>query len=753
MISNDKTLLCYFGRKMLIFYKSLFDSINSKAAMIVIDEELFKQKAIESIKFLKEKKEYQTDYDHFLTLFNEVGTDYELSKKNTNANKFVALAIAVFQVLLANKVMVSNQVNAHLENEACSGYYEQIKKNLPNYQGNPSVYFSKQDDLWNNVKILFNDIGLILSIPCKGSGAYRYVRYPYSQRIIEPSAFREYCNKIDNLNSRIDYDISSLGHELNVQEKNFDLISSYLYQVYLLKRSTSFVNEEEYENYGELIFDERTGKLFSVEFDYDILMSNTFSSRQIFFYKTEDDGFWSSRQRSDCDVGVLTKKIFRESFPPTNQSIQCSNSDYCFICYSSSILITNKDLRLLFYPQKRSGRNIPERINYKVLYGVKASGRNTYVKESAPAIHFLDIICDRCRILQNEKQLQVLKVSNNVLDLSKNMDNIDYGEVEIEPLTNNESNNNKRKIVIFFEKYNFRSTKAFAEGLSGIGWNIKSLQPDNCYYKNSYTLEGLMLKRNENQSNNKHVKYDTIEFPIVNCGLEYPPSPGTDNEIIKGHLKNILNVFCIGSNEITLEQVFIELIRRLNISIQTITLGYFLRCYRLLKRIVLEEYLEDEVLYIIFYSRILTPYIKRVEYVKGIYSDSDREKYFKGIKVYGKNENRRQRLFFTLKNFKEFLSETSRSISFSALLNREYCMGNFYGIDYVEYCEIFCRIDQLGYSFSFDNDNSITCEFDLSNVVASEVRMISEIDYSKFQNNNETCGGTFKVPQTNGKTY
>ena len=53
--------------------------------------------------------------------------------------------------------------------------------------------------------------------------------------------------------------------------------------------------------------------------------------------------------------------------------------------------------------------------------------------------------------------------------------------------------------------------------------------------------------------------------------------------------------------EITLEQVFIELIRRLNISIQTITLGYFLRCYRLLKRIVLEEYLEDEVLYIIFY--------------------------------------------------------------------------------------------------------------------------------------------------------
>lgn len=219
-LQKAQNLLKLLGDELLHYY--LYEVFpNTNAIKLVIDEKSFYrlcQKAAEEYakKYTPSYLDYSFEYDDFSTAFDLVKTNfdkYDDSTLNELNNQPRALAIAVYQVLIAYKTIDDI---SDLERE--KGYYAQLRKVYSSFD---SSYFEKQDKLWAEVKKLFERNGKnILDFPQEKKVSYRYVQYPLNQKII----------KIQDINAAYNYFEKKLDKNKELSFIDFQKLPFNTYQ-------------------------------------------------------------------------------------------------------------------------------------------------------------------------------------------------------------------------------------------------------------------------------------------------------------------------------------------------------------------------------------------------------------------------------------------------------------------------------------------------------------------------------------------
>ncbi|MBO5826813.1 MAG: hypothetical protein J6R03_09350, partial [Treponema sp.] len=271
-LEDSKKLLKLIGDEFIDLYLNELFKFKQNV-ILLIDDTTFYLRCINAVNKMNSLYSTNYSYEDCLDAYDNIHTNfivYENESLQKN-NQLTALAIAVYQVLLAYKELPGN-VNPESEN----GYYSQLKDNYPSLRvnGNFSNYFHYQSEMWETVKQLFLQNSKNLLIPEKTTDGYRNVKYPHSQRVLTPGQFRLLCSKFQKLPSNKNYSILDFATLFSNDLQGLpqkDFITTLLYNAY--KSVKSYEKPKYYstndESIGILYFDE-DGNLTDEYTDIDI---------------------------------------------------------------------------------------------------------------------------------------------------------------------------------------------------------------------------------------------------------------------------------------------------------------------------------------------------------------------------------------------------------------------------------------------------------------------------------------------------
>ncbi len=727
MISLDdsRKLLKLVGEEFLDFYLNETFKFQQNIKLL-IDETTFYLKCNLAVSHMNQLYSTNYAYEDCLEAFDNIQTNFivytnESLRRN---NQLIALAIAVYQVLLAYKELPEN-MNPESEN----GYYYQLKDNYPSLRikGNFSNYFHNQIEMWETVKQLFSDNKKTLLIPTKSNGVYKNVKYPHSQRILTPGRFRYLCSKFNKLELNKEYNLQDITKIFSTDLQGLpqqEFITTLLYNAYkslkIFSKPKYYSNNDEAE--GLLYFDEN-GNLTD---EYSELNISDIYTKPIYFYQADKQLWCSEPSDKEVNVGILCKKEDIDTYANiTNRIIKTTNNDFLFVIINLETLKGNK-LYNKFYSQIKQNEK-----HYTIVDGLKIDGRNNiYDQFFLPDIIF-DFDCPIVRISDLYGNELTFETKDNLLRLSaKEIKTQLKGQITIQvpndyipPI----------QINILFPNNN----QDFKEE-SKLGWNLDELAPVKTPVTNFLT--GLRLQTitntdgNESKAKIKIKDKIPLTTPYVNCNFSERIYI-TNYEDIKEKIKSLLKQTCKFGCENPINMIIETLkkkINNFNYDFQT-----YISYYRLIKKCILELY-EEKYVFIIFYasdeqSNELKPFIKRIHYVPDIYEGTQTYPFFDYIKVNGRRPSFKydtSNLFFNVDKLKNSLKHLTADINYQIQINSKIVNNKIYAYDYLEYSEILLRLENVKAIFKSPG----IYQFKLEHSIVSDVRTSSSIiDFSRFQ--------------------
>ena len=725
-LEDSKKLLKLIGDEFIDLYLNELFKFKQNV-ILLIDDTTFYLRCINAVNKMNSLYSTNYSYEDCLDAYDNIHTNfivYENESLQKN-NQLTALAIAVYQVLLAYKELPGN-VNPESEN----GYYSQLKDNYPSLRvnGNFSNYFHYQSEMWETVKQLFLQNSKNLLIPEKTTDGYRNVKYPHSQRVLTPGQFRLLCSKFQKLPSNKNYSILDFATLFSNDLQGLpqkDFITTLLYNAY--KSVKSYEKPKYYstndESIGILYFDE-DGNLTDEYTDIDI---SEIYNKPLYFYQVEKQLWCTEPSDKEVNVGVLCKRNLKDNYSNLiNRTIPLSKNDYIFIIIEIGTLRCDK-LYNKFYSQTKQNEK-----HYTIVDGLKIDGRNnSYSQFFLPDIIF-DFDCPLVKISDNYGNELVFETRDNILRLSaKEIKNQFKGLITIQ-VPNDYIPPIQINIVIPNNNQEFKNN-------SILGWDLEKLSP--VYDSARYTLIGLKLQNtsdaddNENKTKIKSNDKIPLTTPYVNCN--YSERIYITNYVdIKEKIKSLLKQTCKFGNQNPISMIIETLKKRINdfsCDFQT-----YISYYRLIKQCILELYEEKQYVFIIFYAsdeqtNELKPFIKRIHYIPDVYRGTHTYPFFDYIKINGRRPSLKydtSSLTICTDKLKYSLKHITSNINYQIQINSNIVNNEKYAFDYLEYCEILLRLENVKSIFIAPG----IYKFKLDNATISDIKSASSvIDFSRFQ--------------------
>lgn len=720
-LENSRRLLKLVGEEFVKYYTEEIFKFQ-KNIKLLIDDNTFYIKCTQALN--KMNTIYNTDYvyEDCLEAYNAVGSDFDIygNSSLSKNNYLIAISIAVFQVLLAYK-----ELPAKYDDNPENGYYEQLKTYYPSFRKTNSIpkYFSKQEELWLHVKEYFESEPYCKSFELPTSG-HKNVKYPHSQRILNPKDFRYLCSKFKSLDASKDYTLDEFRKFYSTYD---DFIITLIHNAYKswkqLELKPKFYSDNDTE-LGTLFFDE-SGNLTD---DYSILNMEDFVHQPIYFYQIDNSLFCTEPPEDETNVGVLIRTENHSKYDNIPHSL-LSTANTLF----SFLFIKLTDLRNTgLYKKYYSTVKIHEDKKYKFINGLLLDGRNnSFDKAFLPDIVF-DFDCNEV-LITDTFGTDTFPIRNNTLRLSLKELKSKYKN----HITVTVPNQNIKPIEINIVKTEIDNI-AFKEDTS-LGWNLKDLSPAK---ENSINcLTGLNFSERIEREKDEKNKYDPnftrieITTPYVNCnygGNIYI----TNVDEIKNIIRTILFNTCKFGKTLPVGMI-LETIKNEKKDYST-ELHTYLSYYRLIKQCILDFYKNEHTLFIIFYgknkdSEELKPYIKRISYRPGVYLDDTNYNFFEEIKVFGRRYNPRfdtTSLLISCDKIASSLKHLTSDINYQVSINKDILNNKDYAIDYLEYYEIILHLQKVEIS----NFSKGTYKINLSNVEIPYNSSPSErIDFTSYQ--------------------
>lgn len=724
-LEDSKKLLKLIGDEFIDLYQNELFKFKQNV-ILLIDDTTFYLRCIKAVNKMNSLYSTSYSYEDCLDAYDNIHTNFIVYNNESlqRNNQLIALAIAVYQVLLAYKELPGN-----VDPESENGYYSQLKDNYPSLRvnGNFSNYFRYQSEMWEAVRQLFLKNSKNLLIPEKTTGVYKNVKYPHSQRVLTPGRFRYLCSKFQKLSPNRDYSIQDFSNFFSNELQGLpqqDFITALLFNAY--KSIKSYEKPKYYSNNDEsigILYLDENGNLTDEYTNIDI---SEIYNKPLYFYQVDKQLWCTEPSDKEVNVGVLCTKTLQDNYTSlTNRVITLENKDYIFIVIEIDKLRCDK-LFNKFYSQIRQNEK-----HYTIVDGLKLDGRNnSYSKFFLPDIIF-DFNCPLVKITDTYGNELDFETRDNILRLSakeiknqfKGLTTIQVPNDYIQPIQIN--------IVIPNNNQDFKDNSIF-------GWDLEKLSPAHNSAK--HILTGLKLQNisgtDDNESKIKiksNVKIP-LTTPYVNCNYGERIYI-TNYEEIKTKIKSLLKQTCKFGSQNPVSMIIETLKKRINDfnnDFQT-----YISYYRLIKKCILELY-EEQYVFIIFYAsdeqnNELKPFIKRIHYVPDVYQGTQIYPFFDYIKINGRRPSYKydtSNLTVCTDKMKYSLKHITSNINYQIQINSIIVNNKNYAYDYLEYCEILLRLENAK-SFCV---SSGTYKFKLDNVSISETKSSSNIiDFSRFQ--------------------
>lgn len=715
----------------------------------------------------------QFSYDDCGEIYDLVGTrydiltDFTIPNDKTTPHQVVSLAIAVYQVLIANEIEDDEGQLSNSYHESLKIFYPSLKeadasKIYNDYFGKKSDYNSRQEQLWQKVSELFKQLGKSFNI--QNLDGQRFVKYPLSQRIIDNKEIRRICN-----NDFGDVEYPEFSKLIDKFGNYDDDKKKLLFRAYKIHRENSqrnafWVNKNSRHNNENLVFrcyyDDNSGKFNICDNEGNEVFFSEIEGKRLY---SKFDYFVSVK---DCkpeeieEVGkVIPKselKIYMNS-EPTPSNFDCFDSNYKFIVYETSDIKGTHVYNKFFRNAPEKGDNL-----YELIGGLLLDGRsNTYQVDFPPKIKF-NFQCDFVKLNDEDVWIE----DSNVLNLAKYKDVFkNSNELLLSiPLDDSES---KAKNSVTLLKIKFVKDWPGVNKDSVVkGWNLEYLEPaksddgTRLVGFNLKSLEISKVKQNfvpvEKQHEiKKDLEIDTKDFFVKNKYIDCSYIGKFNfSLIIQKEQKKFRYELRKRIKDKDCRRVY-ELFKTIGNKImpdEELTFDHWMYFYRLLKREVFESYRDriyEGKMLVLYYGKALKPsddkkasetyveqdalepYIETIDYVEGLYAESNQKDYFKSLTINGWRPLSDTKMYVQLRNKNSLpmiLKSLCRNVNFDCEIATPV-------IDYLEYFEIFRNLpiekieteSTAKYTFYFKKEK-IAEKSNFYKIIFDSYRLVSDKD-------------------------